>query len=243
MPAATEWRFIDDAEGEHVVPVAGRFEANDVKALVAAALDGAGIVLAPEVAVRNDLAAGRLVRLLNGYEAPRGPCTLCFRRAASRRSCARSSTRWLRSLGRLALEDLKRARTHCGHRGAMGWRWPFTRPHIEWTECAPARSPEYASKNRPSVQSPAGAPTLPGKPPISLHCPRESSALPALGAAQGKIRVLRARSAAGREAIAHRPPPRRAPSNIARRRPCRPVACGALRTARPLTEHLRSIYD
>ena len=78
MPAATEWRFIDDAGREHVVPVAGRFEANDVKALVAAALNGAGIMLAPEVAVRDDLAAGRLVRLLNGYEAHPRPMHVVF---------------------------------------------------------------------------------------------------------------------------------------------------------------------
>ena len=60
------------------MPVAGRFEANDVKALVAAALNGAGIMLAPEVAVRDDLAAGRLVRLLNGYEAPPRPMHVVF---------------------------------------------------------------------------------------------------------------------------------------------------------------------
>ncbi|CAB3725116.1 LysR family transcriptional regulator [Paraburkholderia rhynchosiae] len=78
MPAATEWRFTDDAQREHVVPVSGRFEANDVKALLAAALNGAGIILAPEVAVRDELAAGRLVRLLNGYEAPPRPMHLVF---------------------------------------------------------------------------------------------------------------------------------------------------------------------
>ncbi|WP_027802642.1 LysR family transcriptional regulator [Paraburkholderia dilworthii] len=78
MPAATEWRFIDAAQREHAVPVSGRFEANDVKALLAAALNGAGIVLAPEVAVRDELAAGRLVRLLTGYEAPARPMHLVF---------------------------------------------------------------------------------------------------------------------------------------------------------------------
>jgi DNA-binding transcriptional LysR family regulator len=49
MPAATEWRFAD-ADGEHVTPISGRFEANDVKALLAAALNDGGVILAPEVA-------------------------------------------------------------------------------------------------------------------------------------------------------------------------------------------------
>jgi DNA-binding transcriptional LysR family regulator len=77
MPAATEWRFAD-ADGEHVVPISGRFEANDVKALLAAALNGGGVILAPAVAVAGELAAGRLVRLLHGYEAPARPMHLLF---------------------------------------------------------------------------------------------------------------------------------------------------------------------
>ena len=77
MPVATEWRFAD-AHGEYAVPVSGRFQANDVKALQAAALNGAGIMLAPEVAARDDLAAGRLVRVLSGYETPSRPMHLVF---------------------------------------------------------------------------------------------------------------------------------------------------------------------
>jgi DNA-binding transcriptional LysR family regulator len=77
MPAATEWRFAD-AHGEHVVPISGRFEANDVKALLAAALNGGGVILAPEVAVKDELEAGRLMRLLNGYEAAARPMHLVF---------------------------------------------------------------------------------------------------------------------------------------------------------------------
>jgi DNA-binding transcriptional LysR family regulator len=60
------------------VPVSGRFQANDVKALLAAALNDGGVMLAPEVAVRDELAAGRLMRLLDGYEAPARPMHLVF---------------------------------------------------------------------------------------------------------------------------------------------------------------------
>ncbi|MDR6449134.1 DNA-binding transcriptional LysR family regulator [Paraburkholderia terricola] len=77
LPVASEWRFAD-TRGEHAVPVSGRFQANDVKALLAAALNDGGVMLAPEVAVRDELAAGRLMRLLDGYEAPARPMHLVF---------------------------------------------------------------------------------------------------------------------------------------------------------------------
>ncbi|WGS51585.1 LysR family transcriptional regulator [Paraburkholderia sp. D15] len=76
-PVATEWRF-SDAHGEYVVPISGPFLANDVKALRSAALHGAGVMLAPEVAVREDLAAGHLVRILGGYDTPSRPMHLVF---------------------------------------------------------------------------------------------------------------------------------------------------------------------
>jgi DNA-binding transcriptional LysR family regulator len=87
-PPATEWIF-SDTHGEHVAPVTGRFQANDVKALIAAALNGFGIVLGPEAAVKEDLAAGRLVQVLSGYGAPERPMHLVF--------TARRSTPKLRS--------------------------------------------------------------------------------------------------------------------------------------------------
>lgn len=76
-PVANEWHFFD-AHGDYVVPVSGPFHANDVKALRAAALHGAGVMLAPEVAVQDDLATGRLVRLLRDYETPARPMHLVF---------------------------------------------------------------------------------------------------------------------------------------------------------------------
>lgn len=58
--------------------VTGRFHANDTKALISAAIDGFGIALAPEIAVKDDIAAGRLVRLLRKYEAPERPMHALF---------------------------------------------------------------------------------------------------------------------------------------------------------------------
>ncbi|WP_341312110.1 LysR family transcriptional regulator [Paraburkholderia sp. IMGN_8] len=77
LPVDTEWRF-SDAHGEQAVPISGRFQANDMKALQAAALNGGGVILGPEVAVKDDLAAGRLVRVLADYEAPARPMHLVF---------------------------------------------------------------------------------------------------------------------------------------------------------------------
>jgi DNA-binding transcriptional LysR family regulator len=77
QPVDTEWRF-SDARGEQAVPISGRFQANDMKALQAAALNGGGVILGPEVAVKDDLAAGRLVRVLADYEAPARPMHLVF---------------------------------------------------------------------------------------------------------------------------------------------------------------------
>lgn len=55
---------------------AGRLRINDFRALLTAARDGFGIVLGVETALRDDLAAGRLVRVLPDWEAPSRPMHL-----------------------------------------------------------------------------------------------------------------------------------------------------------------------
>lgn len=60
------------------VPVSGRLRINDAKGLVAAALDGFGITLGPDLAVADHVAAGRLVRLLPEYEGPVRPMHLLY---------------------------------------------------------------------------------------------------------------------------------------------------------------------
>ena len=63
------WRF-HGPDGDMAVPVRGRLRINSGQALRAAALEGAGIVMPPLAVVADDLAAGRLVRLLPGHVAP-----------------------------------------------------------------------------------------------------------------------------------------------------------------------------
>jgi DNA-binding transcriptional LysR family regulator len=79
---AGAWQFSRDGRTE-AVKVRSRLRINDSKALVAAALEGLGIVLGHDALLKNDLAAGRLVRILPDYEAPSRPMHILF--AAERR--------------------------------------------------------------------------------------------------------------------------------------------------------------
>ena len=63
------WRFIGNG-GESTVNVSGNLRINSGQALRAAALEGIGIVMQPDILVADDVAAGRLVRLLDQHLAP-----------------------------------------------------------------------------------------------------------------------------------------------------------------------------
>lgn len=64
-----EWT-LQGADGEHVVRVDGGLRANNGDVLREAALAGMGIVLQPDFLVGEDVAAGRLVRVLPEYTLP-----------------------------------------------------------------------------------------------------------------------------------------------------------------------------
>ena len=63
------WRF-RNAGGDAAIGVSGNLRINSGPALRAAALEGIGIVMQPDLVVAGDLAAGRLVRLLADHAAP-----------------------------------------------------------------------------------------------------------------------------------------------------------------------------
>ena len=69
------WRLTGNG-GEATVGIGGNLRANSGQALRAAALEGVGIVMQPEFLVAEDLAAGRLVRLLGQHAAPTLPLHL-----------------------------------------------------------------------------------------------------------------------------------------------------------------------
>ena len=72
-----EWRFVK-ARRAFTVQVRSRFQINDGRALLVAALEGHGIILQSEAVVHGDLDAGRLVQVLPGYASPSQPMHLLF---------------------------------------------------------------------------------------------------------------------------------------------------------------------
>jgi len=59
-----EWRFWDREGNEFKIPVKGSVRSNDVNTLRLAALSGIGIGSGPLFLLKNDLDAGRLIRIL-----------------------------------------------------------------------------------------------------------------------------------------------------------------------------------
>lgn len=76
-PPITEWEFTGP-DGRHMVQVNSRLAINNGQALRMAALEGLGIILQPWELLRDDVASGRLVRLLPEYETPARPMHLLF---------------------------------------------------------------------------------------------------------------------------------------------------------------------
>jgi DNA-binding transcriptional LysR family regulator len=64
------WRFTDAQQRVHEVRVSGQAHANNGAMLAALAVAGLGINLEPDFIVANDVRAGRLVPLLQGYTPP-----------------------------------------------------------------------------------------------------------------------------------------------------------------------------
>lgn len=69
-----DWRFPrPDGQGVERIAVRGRLDVNGGMALREAALAGLGVILQPELMLKDDLEAGRLVRLFPDWPAPTWP--------------------------------------------------------------------------------------------------------------------------------------------------------------------------
>jgi DNA-binding transcriptional LysR family regulator len=77
-PGVGDWRFTDGATATCKITITARLWINSLDALVAAATEGSGIVRVPFWQVRDELAAGRLQRILEGHEPPPAPVHLLF---------------------------------------------------------------------------------------------------------------------------------------------------------------------
>nr|WP_321983917.1 LysR family transcriptional regulator [uncultured Lichenicoccus sp.] len=75
--ALDEWSFTGAGE-TRPVRIGGRYRVNDARVLRDAAVAGWGVILQAEAVVAEDLAAGRLVRVLPGWDGPVRPMHLLF---------------------------------------------------------------------------------------------------------------------------------------------------------------------
>ncbi len=71
------WRFTRNGKTEEV-RAEGRVRSNDWKALLHAAIEGYGVTLGPESALKSEISAGRLVRVLPDYEGPVRPMHVLY---------------------------------------------------------------------------------------------------------------------------------------------------------------------
>ncbi len=72
------WQLLGPNNVVHEVTVKGRFSANQGSALRTAALLGAGIVLQPEISLADDIATGRLIRVLPQWSYRPTPMNLIY---------------------------------------------------------------------------------------------------------------------------------------------------------------------
>jgi DNA-binding transcriptional LysR family regulator len=73
-----EWRFGEGSGTPETVPVSGRCVANNGDVLRVLALKGEGIIRVPSYVVEEDIAAGRLVRLMPQYESLEMPVSAVY---------------------------------------------------------------------------------------------------------------------------------------------------------------------
>lgn len=73
----TEWKFLGPG-GPVSVPVTGRFKTDNSEALLAAAVSGLGIIMQPYPLLETDMAAGRLVPVLQDYVLPERPVHVLY---------------------------------------------------------------------------------------------------------------------------------------------------------------------
>jgi DNA-binding transcriptional LysR family regulator len=77
LAEADRWRFSNGGR-EVAVPVTGRLRSNNQEVLVRAALDSAGIMLAPSWLVRDHVAKGRLRVVLQEFEPEPTPIHILY---------------------------------------------------------------------------------------------------------------------------------------------------------------------
>ena len=78
VPVPNVWSFESPDGAKHAVRITPRHRSNNGRILAAIAVAGLGVVFEPDFIVAPDVRAGRLVRLLPGYEPPRSPIAAVY---------------------------------------------------------------------------------------------------------------------------------------------------------------------
>ena len=78
VPVPNTWRFESPAGDSHALRITPRHRANNGRMLVELAVRGLGVVVEPDFIVAPEVRAGRLVRLLPGFELPRVPISAVY---------------------------------------------------------------------------------------------------------------------------------------------------------------------
>lgn len=94
----TLWRFRTRGGAEQRIRIEPELASNDGEVVRAWALAGLGVIIRSEWDVADDLRAGRLVRLLDGYTLPAAPVVALL--GGERRARAARTERFLAALGR-----------------------------------------------------------------------------------------------------------------------------------------------
>ena len=92
------WRFFEDGR-DVIATVQGRFHVNSARAATELAASHLGIAYAPRFAVRDALASGRLVPVMQGYDCETGPLSAVYLEG-------RQLPRKIRALIDFALDDI-----------------------------------------------------------------------------------------------------------------------------------------
>lgn len=82
--AAPEWRFQSSDGRKIAIAPRARLRSNALDLVIAAALQGGGLVRAPSWQIAAEIASGRLTPVLEAYERPAAPFHVIFTKARSR---------------------------------------------------------------------------------------------------------------------------------------------------------------
>jgi DNA-binding transcriptional LysR family regulator len=78
VPVPNVWSFASRDGATHTVRITPRHRANNGRMLAALAVNGMGVLFEPDFIVAPEVRAGRLVRLLPGYEPSRSPISAVY---------------------------------------------------------------------------------------------------------------------------------------------------------------------